>query len=164
MKRALFLFAALVISASGTSAFELEHHQTPDLRDAIPSDSRLTLINFWATWCVPCVAELEDLAELDSEFANSDLMILGVSLDSVLPIELSEARKRAEKMLAEKNIEYPNVLYTGSQKDLAVEWEMDSGIPFSVLVDTRSGAVLRSYTGRIEPSSLRKEIRELLTR
>jgi len=42
---------------------------------------KLLLLNFWATWCAPCIEELPSLDQFQRQFANSGLVVLGVSAD-----------------------------------------------------------------------------------
>jgi cytochrome c biogenesis protein CcmG/thiol:disulfide interchange protein DsbE len=42
---------------------------------------KLLLLNFWATWCPPCIEELPSLDQFQRQFANSGLVVLGVSVD-----------------------------------------------------------------------------------
>ena len=68
-----------------------------------PSDT-LYVVNFWATWCKPCVAELPYFEQLRAAHANKKLKILLVSLDS--PKQIS----RVEAMKKEKNLQNSVVL------------------------------------------------------
>jgi peroxiredoxin len=42
---------------------------------------KLLVLNFWATWCAPCVSEIPSLDEFQKQFANSGVVVLGVSVD-----------------------------------------------------------------------------------
>src|ERR1041385_1158628 len=42
---------------------------------------KLLLLNFWATWCPPCIEEIPSLDQFQRQFANSGLVVLGVSVD-----------------------------------------------------------------------------------
>jgi peroxiredoxin len=42
---------------------------------------KLLVLNFWATWCAPCIEELPSLDEFQRQFANSGVVVLGVSMD-----------------------------------------------------------------------------------
>jgi cytochrome c biogenesis protein CcmG, thiol:disulfide interchange protein DsbE len=42
---------------------------------------KLLVLNFWATWCAPCIEELPSLDQFQREFANSGVVVLGVSMD-----------------------------------------------------------------------------------
>lgn len=42
---------------------------------------KVLLVNFWATWCVPCIKEMPDLSKLSKEFEGNEVIILPISLD-----------------------------------------------------------------------------------
>lgn len=86
-----------------------------------------TLIDFWATWCGPCVAEFPKLKDINQRFKDSGFVILAVSLDA------EEATYRA---YVEKNIsDWGNVLVQdGFDSEVARKFEL-SAIPRSILVD-----------------------------
>jgi len=52
--------------------------------------ARLRLINYWATWCVPCVRELPSLSRLDERYPDNDLRIVAISLDRTETQEISD--------------------------------------------------------------------------
>jgi thiol-disulfide isomerase/thioredoxin len=67
---------------------------------------KVVVIDFWATWCPPCMKELPEIQKLIDSFANTDknVLVVAVSQDSQ-PAEISEVRKLIEKTLTEKKIE-----------------------------------------------------------
>ena len=66
---------------------------------------KVVVIDFWATWCPPCMKELPEIQSLVDSFANTDknVLVVAVSQDSQ-PAEISEVRKLVEKTLSEKGI------------------------------------------------------------
>lgn len=64
------------------------------------------LVNFWATWCPPCLAEVPELVALHNAHRDKDLIVIGISMDST-PESVADFAKR-------KKISYPLVL--GSEK------------------------------------------------
>jgi len=66
---------------------------------------KVVVVDFWATWCPPCMKELPEIQKLIDSFANTDknVLVVAVSQDSQ-PAEISEVRKLVEKTLTEKKI------------------------------------------------------------
>ena len=111
----------------------------------------MILINFWATWCGPCKAEIPDLVELQSEYPDT-LVVLGVSVDDT-----------AEKMkpYAEQyGINYP-VLVANGRDDFKDAYGPLWGIPVSVIVD-REGRIHVRHVGLGTYEQFEQEILTLL--
>jgi thiol-disulfide isomerase/thioredoxin len=111
--------------------------------------NKALIVNFWATWCAPCVDEMPELSQLQNEIAPSGMQIIGVGIDSSANI-----RQFASK----HNISYP--LYTGgvSGTDLARQFgNQAGGLPFTVLVG-RDGQVKKTYLGRLKLEQLKKDL------
>src|SRR3989441_6090068 len=79
---------------------------------------RPVFVNFWATWCVPCVEELPDLAALSREDAARRVEFVGVSLDAWVTGNGSETEEKVKRALAEAGVGYPNLIYQGDQDPL----------------------------------------------
>jgi thiol-disulfide isomerase/thioredoxin len=102
------------------------------------SKNKLTLVNFWATWCVPCKDEMPRLQKLHDGRSAEGLEIIGVYDPSVT----------VEQML--RYVEPFGVTYTLLEPNKSVnrDWGGISALPTSFLVDQR-GKVLRRYVGAL---------------
>lgn len=90
------------------------------------------LLNFWATWCPPCKAEMPDMEKFYQENKNSDLVILAVNLGE---------DKQTVKSFIDKNKYNFNILLDSDQ-DVAIKYNIVS-IPTSFFIDKESNIVSR---------------------
>lgn len=91
--------------------------------DAAFGEHALTLVNYWAYWCGPCVGELPELQRIYEDYADRGLLVLGVSDEGY------EAENN--KIVAEKGVTYPCLRYTEDFDP----WMNTGYIPTSVFVD-----------------------------
>ena len=118
---------------------------------------RAVVLNFWATWCVPCVDELPDLAKLSREFAASGPDFVGVSLDGWVTGDGAETEEKVKAFLARTGVSYTNFIYRGDQDPLLSGFDLPGAIPYSALYD-RDGRKVTSWEGMIDPADLRRAI------
>ena len=135
--------------------------------DAIRADlqarqraGRAVVLNFWATWCVPCVDELPDLAKLSREFAESGPDFVGVSLDGWVTGDGPDTEEKVKAFLAKTGVSYANFIYRGDQDPLLSGFDLPGAIPHSILYD-RGGRAVTSWNGMIDPEDLRRAVADL---
>ena len=112
---------------------------------------KVILVNFWATWCGPCRAEIPSLVELQEQYSN-DLVVLGLSVDDT-----------AEKLLpyaAEFKMNYP-VLVGNGREDVQEAFGPLFGIPVSVIIG-RDGVIAKKHSGIATKEQIEREIKALL--
>jgi thiol-disulfide isomerase/thioredoxin len=107
---------------------------------------RPVFVNFWATWCIPCVDELPALARLAREDDVARAGFIGISLDSWVTGNGAETEDKVRSALAKAGTGYPNLIYRGDQDPLIQGFELPGPIPYSVLYDAR-GARVRNWSG-----------------
>ncbi len=106
--------------------------------DRFLADGRRTLVNLWATWCVPCAAEIPELERLSPALARHGVDLVGISLD----LDTADA---VPAYLAERAVSYPVVLTDEAALDTLYPTG-EATVPISVLLD-RTGTVLEIYPG-----------------
>ena len=111
------------------------------------------LVNFWATWCPPCVEEMPELNGFDAEFRARGLQIVGIGIDSA-----SNIREFSDKT----PMSYPLLVAGASGLELVRRLGNTSGaLPFTVIVD-RAGQVTWRTLGRFRTAELRAAILKIL--
>jgi thiol-disulfide isomerase/thioredoxin len=112
---------------------------------------KVILLNFWATWCGPCRAEIPSLVELQQQY-GTDLVVLGVSVDD--PIE------KLKPYATEMKMNYP-VLVGNGREDVQDAYGPLWGIPVSVFID-RDGKIAQKHSGIASKEQFEREIKALL--
>jgi thiol-disulfide isomerase/thioredoxin len=127
----------------------------PDLRltaldghpTSLPADfaGRPLLINVWASWCAPCVAEMPALQRFADDQGPNGVQVVGIALDDPAAVRAFVARL---------GIRYPILFDVPGPTDAGARLGDSAGVlPFSVLVSA-DGHLLRSRTGPFEPGEL----------
>jgi thiol-disulfide isomerase/thioredoxin len=111
---------------------------------------KVVLLNFWATWCPPCRAEIPDLIKLQTKYAGK-LQIIGLS-DDTGPVE------EVKSFVAEHGMNYPIAI---ADPKLEASFGGVMGLPTSFVVDTQ-GRVVQKHIGLRNPALYDLEIRALL--
>jgi thiol-disulfide isomerase/thioredoxin len=157
--RKFALFAALSLSATAFAA-DLRTMSDPKLiAKVFPSAAKVRLVNVWATWCAPCVAEMADLRAVDAAF-GSELALAGVSLDDMIPGTKPESVKA---FLDKQQVGWPNVYFTGNPDALGDHYEFDGQIPLTILYDANGRELWRTQ-GTIKKDDMIARLREILRR
>jgi cytochrome c biogenesis protein CcmG, thiol:disulfide interchange protein DsbE len=102
-------------------------------------DGKLTLVNFWATYCVPCRKEMKFMSQFFLDYKDSSFQVVGISIDD------SRTAKRVKSVIKSKKLVYPIFLDTDNK--LYGKFNT-SAMPLSVLVDS-SGYIVWEHTGYI---------------
>jgi thiol-disulfide isomerase/thioredoxin len=170
VKRAALLATAFVFVVAATPAktpaktralAELASWEA--LAKTAPQKTPLRVVNVWATWCVPCVAEMPDLQKIDDRFQDTDVELLGISLDDVIPGDRAAHKKKVVKFLTDRKIRFTNLYFTGKPSKIQEALNFEGEIPVTVIYD-RSGRELWRHQGRIDREALVRTIEGFRTR
>ena len=114
---------------------------------------RVLVLNFWATWCAPCVDEMPDLQRLQDKYRVRGLEVVGIGIDS--PNNIREFRARI-------GLRFVLLAAGAGGSDLGKALGNDKGVlPFTALVD-RNGRLRQTKIGRVSPAELERWIEPLL--
>jgi thiol-disulfide isomerase/thioredoxin len=145
MRHRLLAFCLALVLAFPAHAF--------DLRDTAGAPHRLAdykgkwvVVNFWATWCVPCIQEIPEIAAFHRE--HPDVVIIGVAMDA-------ENAAKVKQFAAKVGHTYPLVLGTES-----VEKQLGSprALPTTRIYDPK-GNVIYDRVGRVSKKFLEESTR-----
>lgn len=141
-------------SDDGTILFAL---QWPDIKgQAQPLSTwqgRVLVVNFWATWCPPCVEEMPDFQRLRDQYQDRGVEVLGLAVDNAAAVTAFAARL---------GIRYP--LLVAGAAGIALSQRLGNtqgGLPFTVIL-APSGQVQYRHSGRLEAQNLQQMIESTL--
>ena len=109
--------------------------KTPDGTRVTAKDylGQVTLINFWATWCRPCIREFPRENELVRQFADEPVRIVNICMDS--------QEETWRRMIAEHELRTDNLFAAGSWRDRLYERFAITSLPHSILIDAAGNVV-----------------------
>jgi thiol-disulfide isomerase/thioredoxin len=117
--------------------------------DSASFAGKIILLNYWATWCAPCLREMPELERLQQVFKD-DLVIIGI-------LQEPSTSGEVERILLERRISYPTVA-SGTTLDLSLPKVV--ALPSTLIFDRRGNFVSRRV-GIIDADVIETEIRSL---
>jgi thiol-disulfide isomerase/thioredoxin len=112
---------------------------------------KVVLLNFWATWCAPCKAEMPEMVKWQAQYRTKGLQVIGITYP---PYQLRAVRQFARRL----KINYPVVF---ANKQLAKSYAVGKVLPVSIIID-RQGKVVDRILGFIAPEEFEQKVRPLL--
>ena len=133
----IFVFGSNIFADSDETniyKFTLKNLQNEDVRLS-DFKYKLVLINFWATWCAPCLKEMPDLVKLKKDFIDKEFEILGIAV--------AANEKSVKKIVDNYKINYPVLWGT---TEIVTEFGNISSIPRSFLIN-QDGEIVEDILG-----------------
>lgn len=156
LSRKLCLVLLIVIGFADASA----QQKAPDLAlkdisgktiELADLRGKVVLLNFWATWCVPCRTEIPDLVKKQRAYRSRGLRIVGITYP---PEKITEVRRFAREL----RINYPVAIGTGETKQAFTSSET---LPLTVIID-QQGIIRGVIEGIMYSDEFEAKVRPLL--
>jgi peroxiredoxin len=177
MKNAMIFIVAMAIA--GTSGFALQRYLTTrDASDAATAnpaigqtrpefammdikgnirnikdwDGQVVLLNFWATWCPPCLREIPDFIEVQHELADHDFQIIGIAVDNETDVR---------DFVSTMSMNYP--VMAGEMEAIELSQRYGNsigGLPYSAIID-KNGKITHTITGELSKDRLKSILEQL---
>ncbi|HUI29994.1 MAG TPA: TlpA disulfide reductase family protein [Candidatus Acidoferrales bacterium] len=112
---------------------------------------KVVILDFWATWCAPCKAEIPDFIKLSSQYKSHDFQMLGVSLDE-------GGLKEVAPFMKQLGMNYPVVLGT---EEVVSAYGGIRGIPTTFVID-KNGFVRAVFEGYRDATVFENLVKQLL--
>ena len=115
---------------------------------------KLRLVNFWATWCAPCVAEFHEFVAMNRMYRHRDFELVTVSLNR------PDEEKAVLSFLKKQQASTRNLLFASPERDELIDAfdpDWSGALPFTVLISSE-GKIISRELGSIDPLALKRAI------
>ena len=157
--RSLLLLLALTVGLAFADGKPASDFSLRDINGATQTLSqykgKVVLVNFWATWCGPCMVEMPHLEAMYKELGPKGLVVLGISADA------ARDASKVKPLVMSKGLTYPVLLDPNTT--VVAQYNPTKTMPFNVLVD-RAGNISEVHAGYNpgDETSLRAKVEALL--
>lgn len=114
---------------------------------------RIVILNFWATYCIPCRKEMPDLAAIQNQYAALGVQIIGAAADDIKNLP------QVRQFIKETRLNFP--VWIGASAADMERFGLGSALP-GTLVIGRDGKIIASMRGVVRPAELKKGLDEML--
>ena len=115
---------------------------------------RIVILNFWATYCIPCAKEMPDLAAIQNAYAAFGLQVIGASTDD------AEDRGKVLQFVKETKVNFP--IWMGATSVDMMRFGLGAALPGTVVIG-RDGRIAKVISGVVNQADLKKQIEVMLT-
>jgi thiol-disulfide isomerase/thioredoxin len=150
-----WIYKTELASEPAIKAFFANPWKTPDGKTVNSADwqGKVLVVNFWASWCPPCVEEMPTLDLLQKAFLQENVVFVGIGIDS--PSNIRE-------FLEKTPVSYSILIGGLEGSTLAKQMGNAQGaLPFTVIINSKGKAVY-SKLGKISEDELRKAIKSAI--
>lgn len=148
-------FAVATEHPSASSGVQFSY---PDVQGHIQNaeqwKGKLLVINFWASWCGPCLKEIPEFIALQREYANKNVQFIGIAIEDQQPV--ADYLQRVE-------INYPILIAGDAGSNLARQWgNIINAVPFTVIVNAQ-GQIVHRQPGELSREQFIQVVEPLIT-
>jgi thiol-disulfide isomerase/thioredoxin len=152
----IFIIIANIVYSAQVTDFQLRNIENETVSYQELKGENLTVLDFWATWCVPCVRSIPELIKLSDGYKDQGVSFIGINVDG--PRNLSKVKPFAKSL----SIPYPVLLDVNGE--LLIQFNI-TGIPSLIIIDEKDKivTVLEGFRSGDE-EYIKKEIQKHLVK
>lgn len=123
-----------------------------NMRNIKDWDGQVVLLNFWATWCPPCLEEIPDFIEVQEQMQDKGLQIIGIAVDN---------EEDVRQFVDDMGMNYPVMAGEYEAIELSQKYGNSiGGLPFSAIID-KNGKITHTITGELSKNRLISILKQL---
>jgi thiol-disulfide isomerase/thioredoxin len=156
----IFLFILFCLPLTSASAQEIEKWKIEELEAYIKKSDKPLIINFWATFCKPCLQEIPYFQALAKKYEKEEVTLLLVSLD------MQDAYLKIKGVAAKHQLIAPIIFLNETNADIfcpRVDAKWSGAIPASLFVNNKTG-YRKFFEEQIPENKLEEEIKSLIAK
>jgi thiol-disulfide isomerase/thioredoxin len=114
---------------------------------------RIVVLNFWATYCVPCRKEMPDLAAVQNRYAALGVQVVGAAADT------AEDKQKVMQFIKDTRLNFP--VWLGASAEDMTKFGLGAALPGTVIIG-RDGKIVATFKGVVKLAELKKQLDEML--
>lgn len=136
------------------SSFTAEDYDGDIIDETMLADYKITMINVWGTFCAPCKKEAPELAELNKEYADKGLQVIGIPVDSS-----RNSAADAREVIDEVHADFRHLKVSASIKSFVLATEH---LPYTIFINADGKQIGEAYSGAKSKEEWTQIINEIL--